>query len=81
MRIIVLAAFITLFASCSTSGPITANPDRSTTTDGTAGSAKSTEGSANEGMNTSKNRALIDSLRAGKDSVRTGRDSLPVQKR
>ena len=58
-----------LLAGCSTSGPVTANPDRSTTTQGTAGSAKMTDGAVKEGMTTTKSTVVPDSIKKGRDSL------------
>ena len=63
---------IALFVGCGTSGPVTTNPDRSTTTDGTAGSAKMTDGTVKEGMTTTK--TVLEA-----DSSKKGRDSLPLR--
>lgn len=74
MKRIVLPALIILLAGCSTSGPVTANPDRSTTTDGTAGSAKMTDGALKEGMTTTKSTAVPDSTQKGRDSLPAGKN-------
>ncbi|MBE7173428.1 MAG: hypothetical protein INR73_22840 [Williamsia sp.] len=73
MKIIPLFVSLALLAACSTSGPVSTNPDRSTTTEGTAGSAKMTDGAAKEGMTTSK-------IAGEPDSAKRGRDSLPPLK-
>lgn len=69
MKPVLIFALIALLTGCSTSGPITTNPDRSTTTEGTAGSARMTDGSVKEGMTTTGTIAA--------DSSKKGRDSLP----
>lgn len=71
MKSLSLVLCMALFVGCSTSGPVTTNPDRSTTTEGTAGSAKMTDGTVKEGMTTTKTEAA--------DSTKKGRDSLPVR--
>ena len=66
VTIILCAAFL---MGCSTSGPVTTNPDRSTTTDGTAGSAKMTDGTVKEGMTNTKTGTQADSSKKGRDSL------------
>ena len=68
MKTFFLFGLISILASCGTAVPVTVNPDRSTTTDGTAGSAQITNGATKEGMNTSKS-VIGDSSRAKRDSL------------
>ena len=69
MKLTILFACICIALSCSSTSPVTANPDRGTTTSGTAGSAKITDGTTNEGMNNSKTTTGIDSLKVKTDSL------------
>ena len=68
MKYTLLLMLIFVLAGCGTSGPVTTNPDRSTTTEGTAGSAKMTDGSVKEGMTTT-NTIVADSSKKGRDSL------------
>lgn len=74
MKTVTLAVLIVLLAGCSTSGPVTTNPDRSTTTEGTAGSAKMTDGALKEGMTTTKGTVAPDSTKKGRDSLPAGKN-------
>ncbi len=69
MRTSIFLLMMVAFTACSSSSPLTVNPDRGNTTTGGTGSAEITEGTAKEGMNTTQTGVKGDSTRMRKDSV------------